>query len=111
MTYSKEKNNYSFLFQGALFSVPVFNDSSVKYHSQLITFKPFVVSPRCLKRKREEQEKAEEALKCMLMFQQKDCTIEEVLVLLFRHLQSSSHIFKITEAKNVSNMLLDSVLF
>lgn len=72
VSYSKEKNNYSFLFQGALFSVPKFNDCSVKCHSQLITFEPFVVCPRCLNRKREEQEKAGEALKCMLMFQQKD---------------------------------------
>ena len=49
-----------------MFSVPVFNDFSVKYLSQLIAFGPFVVCPRCLKRKREEQEKAEETLKCVV---------------------------------------------
>lgn len=61
------------MFQGALFSVPVFNDFSVKYHSQLITFKPFVVCPKVLKEEgREEWGEVEVVPKCMLMFQHKD---------------------------------------
>lgn len=56
VTYSKWENNYSSVFQGALFPVPIFNDFSVKYHSQLITFEPFVVCPRCLRRKEEKNE-------------------------------------------------------
>lgn len=31
----------------------------------IIAFGPFVVCPRCLKRKRQEQEKAEETLRCV----------------------------------------------
>lgn len=67
MTYSKEGNNYGSLFQGALFSVPVFDDCSVKYQIPFPAHRFWAICclSKVLKKKREEQEKAEETLRCV----------------------------------------------